>query len=118
MPDQNLQHPTFDLQFDCPDCGGVLLPVYEGGFLHFQCEVGHLYSPETLLNGQRERTEYAIWEAIRVATETARLLEKMAAQLDQEEQSQPKDDFQQQQQRIIAFLRQALSEFNKKAGTE
>lgn len=120
MSDQNPQTPTFYLQFDCPDCGGVLLPIEEGGFLQFQCEVGHRYSPETLLDAQRERAEYAIWEALRGSVETGRLLRRLAA-LDGSQQNPSAPHLawrMQQQEKIVDFLRQALSELNKAEGTE
>jgi two-component system chemotaxis response regulator CheB len=67
----------WQLQFSCPDCGGVLLPV-EGETLNFKCEVGHLYSPITLLSEQSSHIEDALWTAIRALAEKARLSRQLA----------------------------------------
>lgn len=116
MIDKNIQSPTHNLQFNCPDCGGVLLPIQEGDFVHFQCEVGHRYSPQTLLDAQRESVEYSIWESIRGVTETTRLIRKLAAQDSQAEPDLSASQAMwhiQQQDKVVAFLRQALTELNK-----
>lgn len=70
------------LQFSCPDCGGVMLPV-EGGVLTFRCEVGHLYSPHMLLSEQSSHIEDALWTAIRALGEKARLSRQMAESMRQ-----------------------------------
>jgi two-component system chemotaxis response regulator CheB len=68
------------LQFSSPDCGGVMLPV-EGDILNFRCEIGHLYSPLTLLSEQSANIEDALWTAIRALGEKARLSRQRAASM-------------------------------------
>lgn len=52
-------------RFACPDCGGVLWDVSEGGPLRFRCETGHAYSPASLDEQQMQTIEEALWAALR-----------------------------------------------------
>ena len=62
----------------CPDCGGVLMEDYKNGVLRFACQVGHAYSPESLVNGQGVALEAALWNAHRTLDERADLLRRLA----------------------------------------
>jgi two-component system, chemotaxis family, protein-glutamate methylesterase/glutaminase len=62
----------------CPDCGGVLMEGIEHGALRFTCQVGHSYSPESLVNGQGLALEAALWNAHRTLDERADLLRRLA----------------------------------------
>jgi two-component system, chemotaxis family, protein-glutamate methylesterase/glutaminase len=62
----------------CPDCGGALWQVREGGVQRYQCHVGHQYAPENLEAGQREVVDSALWSAVRVLEEHAELKKRMA----------------------------------------
>jgi two-component system, chemotaxis family, protein-glutamate methylesterase/glutaminase len=62
----------------CPDCGGVLMESEEGGLVRFACQVGHAYSPESLVEHQGDALESALWQALRTLEERADLLDKMA----------------------------------------
>ena len=62
----------------CPACGGVLMESEEGGIVRFACQVGHAYSPESLVEHQGDALESALWQALRTLEERADLLEKMA----------------------------------------
>jgi two-component system chemotaxis response regulator CheB len=64
----------------CPDCGGALWQVAEGGLPRFQCHVGHRYSPESLVVQQDGRIEQALWTAVRALEERAELRGRMASQ--------------------------------------
>jgi len=79
MPNGDM--PQWELQFACPDCGGVLLPIKDGSFVHFRCEVGHMYSPKTLDSEQTRNAENALWAALRVLGENARLSFRLAARM-------------------------------------
>jgi len=59
--------------FSCPDCGGVLAEFYDGDMLRFRCQVGHAYSPESLLACQAETTDRSVWAAYRALDERAEL---------------------------------------------
>jgi two-component system chemotaxis response regulator CheB len=67
--------------FACPECHGVLLQLKEGSNLRFRCHTGHGYSIETLLAEFGEKTEDALWNAIRAIEENILLLRRMASQL-------------------------------------
>jgi two-component system, chemotaxis family, protein-glutamate methylesterase/glutaminase len=68
--------------FACPECHGVLSEISEGPLVRFRCHTGHAYSPGTLLTDYAERTEIALWNAIRSLEETEMLLLKSADQLE------------------------------------
>jgi two-component system chemotaxis response regulator CheB len=50
----------------------------DGPATRFSCQVGHVYSPESLANGQSEALEGALWAALRSLEERADLLRRMA----------------------------------------
>jgi two-component system chemotaxis response regulator CheB len=62
----------------CPECGGVLWETENGGVLHYRCHVGHAYSAETLLAGQNDALESALWRAVRALEEKAELSHRLA----------------------------------------
>ncbi|HEX3178632.1 MAG TPA: hypothetical protein VHZ49_18300 [Methylomirabilota bacterium] len=64
----------------CPDCGGAISVNTEGAadYLVFTCQVGHAYSAATLIAGKEERVEQALWSAIYLLEELARLLGSLA----------------------------------------
>lgn len=62
----------------CPDCGGVLLERDDDGVIRFACQVGHAYSPESLVEEQGSALESALWSAMRTLDERADLLRRMA----------------------------------------
>jgi two-component system chemotaxis response regulator CheB len=62
----------------CPECGGVLLERDEGGLVRFACQVGHGYSPDSLVEQQGQALESALWNAQRTLEERADLLRRMA----------------------------------------
>lgn len=64
--------------FSCPDCGGVLWEVEEENILRFRCRVGHAFSIESMLSGQSESVETALWMALKTLQENADLTRRMA----------------------------------------
>ena len=65
-------------RFTCPDCGGVLFEQTEGGLTRFRCSVGHVFSIESLVDGQAHELEGALWTAVRALEDRAELLRQMA----------------------------------------
>lgn len=63
----------------CPECGG---PIYENspgsGRAPFRCRVGHAFSACSMLEGQREATERALWAAMRSLEDRVNLLMRMS----------------------------------------
>ena len=64
--------------FSCPECGGVLWEVYDGNLLRFRCRVGHAYSVDSVLAGQTEAVEEALWKALKTLEESASLSRRLA----------------------------------------
>jgi two-component system chemotaxis response regulator CheB len=66
----------------CPECQGGMFETTAGsGGLHYLCHVGHSWSPETLINAQREASEGALYNAASKLLEEAAVLERVAAHL-------------------------------------
>jgi two-component system chemotaxis response regulator CheB len=65
----------------CPDCGGVLWEIDEGELVRFRCHVGHAYSVESLMAGQTDALELALWTAVRALEEKASLARRMATRM-------------------------------------
>ncbi len=108
---------TWNYQFSCPDCGGVLLPQQEGSYLHFQCEVGHKFSPQTLLADQEKLIENALWVAARALGEKARLTTKLADQMRERGSTSETVVFDQQSQSAYAdaeTIKKVLSQMHVK----
>ena len=49
----------------CPECNGPLYEVKDGELAHFQCFVGHRFSPQSLGEQHTEALERALWTASR-----------------------------------------------------
>jgi two-component system chemotaxis response regulator CheB len=64
--------------FSCPECGGVLWEVHDGNLLRFRCRVGHAYSVDSVLAGQTEAVEEALWTALKTLEESASLARRLA----------------------------------------
>jgi two-component system, chemotaxis family, protein-glutamate methylesterase/glutaminase len=62
----------------CPDCGGALWVDDSGALPRFTCQVGHSYSPESLLEEQGLAVERALWAALRALEERSDLLRRLA----------------------------------------
>jgi two-component system chemotaxis response regulator CheB len=60
----------------CPDCRGVLAVSErrpDGKVLVFTCQIGHRYSPESLIESKEEQLEEALWTTIETLDEIAML---------------------------------------------
>jgi two-component system chemotaxis response regulator CheB len=64
--------------FGCPECGGVLWEIHQGGLLRFRCRVGHAYTAQHLKAEQRQVIESALWAALRALEERASLFRRLA----------------------------------------
>jgi two-component system, chemotaxis family, protein-glutamate methylesterase/glutaminase len=62
----------------CPDCGGPMWEFRHNELKHFQCRVGHKFSPENMLASHAETLERALWVAVRTLEERASLTREMA----------------------------------------
>ncbi|MBS0168990.1 MAG: hypothetical protein JSR62_01440 [Nitrospira sp.] len=51
-------------EFSCPDCIGVLrIETIEGHHRGYVCQVGHRFSPNSLLQAKEREFERAVWSA-------------------------------------------------------
>jgi two-component system chemotaxis response regulator CheB len=58
-----------------------LWEIDEGELVRFRCHVGHAYSIESLMAGQTDALELALWTAVRALEEKASLARRMAARM-------------------------------------
>jgi two-component system chemotaxis response regulator CheB len=58
----------------CPDCGGPLWGLHTDKMQRYRCRLGHAFTAESLLTGQSEVIETALWTAVRTMEERARIL--------------------------------------------
>lgn len=73
--------------FSCPECGGRLWELQDGGMFRYRCRVGHGYSPDSLVSLNAEALEGALWSALNVLEENAALSRRLA--LDAHERQHP-----------------------------
>jgi two-component system chemotaxis response regulator CheB len=72
--ESNLGEPPESISgFTCPDCHGALWEMHDDALVRFRCRVGHTFSPDSLLEGQVEGLESALWSDIRGIEERAAL---------------------------------------------
>lgn len=64
--------------FACPDCGGTLWELTEGGLIRFRCRVGHAWTANGLVAEQSNGIETALWTALRALEERAALCARIA----------------------------------------
>ena len=62
----------------CPECGGVLTERADAGMTGWGCQVGHRYSPGSLVEAHEAGVEAALWTALRRLEDRAALLRRLA----------------------------------------
>jgi two-component system, chemotaxis family, protein-glutamate methylesterase/glutaminase len=62
----------------CPDCTGGMNRVESAGAVYYRCHVGHVWSPITLLDAQREVVERSLWTAVSILEEQATIHQTLA----------------------------------------
>ncbi len=67
--------------YACAECGGTLWQIEENGHLHFQCHVGHTYSPQVLLQQKAVLLEALLWSSVRTLVEKGTLVRQMVNRL-------------------------------------
>jgi two-component system chemotaxis response regulator CheB len=63
--------------YTCPDCGGGLWEIKEGGVPRYRCHVGHAFTERDLLLKQTETLETSLWVAMRMMEERRNMLLKV-----------------------------------------
>lgn len=66
-------------RYTCPDCGGTLFEMQEGGVKCFRCRVGHGFSEKSLLSAQDDSVENLLWAAQRALEERSDMLNRLAS---------------------------------------
>ena len=62
----------------CPDCNGPLWELRDGAVTNYRCLVGHSFSPQSLMAGETEAVERALWVAAKTLEERSALLRGLA----------------------------------------
>jgi two-component system chemotaxis response regulator CheB len=62
----------------CPECGGPLWELRHEKLQRYRCRLGHAFTPESLLEGQSEVIEYALWAAVRTMEDRVHMLTSLA----------------------------------------
>ena len=62
----------------CPECGGPLWELRDEKLRRYRCRIGHAFTAESLLAGQSEALEYALWAAVRTMEDRVRILTSLA----------------------------------------
>jgi two-component system chemotaxis response regulator CheB len=62
----------------CPECGGPLRELRDKKLRRYRCHLGHAFTAESLLEGQSEAIEYALWAAVRTMEDRVRILMTLA----------------------------------------
>jgi two-component system chemotaxis response regulator CheB len=64
--------------FTCPECKGPLWELRDGELLRFRCRTGHAFTSETMLAGQAQAIEEAMWAALNTLEESAIISRRLA----------------------------------------
>ena len=67
--------------FTCPDCQGTLFLLRERQLIRFKCRIGHIYSPESMMEAQDDNVERLMWSATRALEEQSEYISQMADQI-------------------------------------
>jgi two-component system chemotaxis response regulator CheB len=95
----------------CPSCHGALQEIDDGKGISFACHTGHTFGPKTLLEGQDEDIETALWSAVRALQEKMFFLDRLAKRAEENASTTMLERHQQERGRIehhVATLRRLL----------
>jgi two-component system chemotaxis response regulator CheB len=62
----------------CPECHGPITISKNGKLIKFECEVGHVYSPESFTEAHTDALERALWIALRTLKERVSIQQTLA----------------------------------------
>lgn len=79
----------------CPDCHGPLWEIQDGPLLRFRCRVGHAFTAESMVEGQADNVEEALWMAVNTLEESELLYAQLADQAEQRNHPRMAESFHQ-----------------------
>jgi len=88
----------------CPECNGPLYEIKDGELSHFQCFVGHRFSPESLSEQHAEALDRALWTAIRKLKERVVLHQRLV----ERKRSKGEDELLKRLEESVATAREDL----------
>ena len=62
----------------CPECGGAIYELTDGGIVTYRCRVGHQYGSDTFVVEQSRTAESSLWASLRLLEERAVLMRRLA----------------------------------------
>ena len=117
VPDHALGTPRSEndelTSISCPNCGGSLWRRTSPGIEHFECRVGHRYSPTSLFTLQGESLDDTLWAAHRALLERGDLAQRMATRMrrsGQDKAARRYDRQREESEHRAMILHQALME--------
>jgi len=90
----------------CPECGGPLWKLHDEKLNRYRCTIGHAFTTASLLEGQSEAIEYALWAAVRTMEERVRILMSLVHGRREHGQSRTADSFQTQAEELKKYAQQ------------
>jgi two-component system chemotaxis response regulator CheB len=106
-----IQRPGTLSAYTCPDCNGPLWEIQDGELLRFRCRVGHAFTAGSMMAGQADVIEEALWVALNTLEESAQMYRRMADDAQRRNLGMLAQRFTRQMretQRRTAIIRQAL----------
>jgi two-component system chemotaxis response regulator CheB len=97
----------------CPECGGPLWELHADKLQRYRCRLGHAFSAESLLVGQSDVIENALWMAVRTMEERARILLLLAHEQQEHRRHRIEKDYREQAAELkthAKYIRQLLLE--------
>jgi two-component system chemotaxis response regulator CheB len=95
----------------CPSCHGALQEIDDGKAISFACHTGHTFGVDSLLAGQDEDVETALWSAVRALQEKVFFLDRLAKRAEEHASTTMRDRHERERRRIehhVATLRRLL----------
>ena len=90
----------------CPACGGPLWELRDEKLSRYRCRIGHAFTAESLLTGQSEALEYALWAAVRTMEDRVRILMTLAHGRREHSQSKVADMYETRAQELKSQAQQ------------
>jgi two-component system chemotaxis response regulator CheB len=90
----------------CPECGGPLRELRDEKLRRYRCRLGHALTAESLLAGQSEVIEYALWAAVRTMEDRVNTLMTLANGRREQSQSKLADTYETQAKELKRHAQQ------------